>query len=137
MKQNVKITFSFLAAVIGSFCVQADDVAGLMRVESDTNGEVTVEMPFTPFGDGTIPTFLSGTFFGDGGVGSDRLWRIPKGFRKVSTPSVGDIISNGSHMGIVSTPGKTTISASSRDNAVVENDWGYRPGQHVVFWHFQ
>ena len=66
MKQNVKITFSFLAAVIGSFCVQADDVAGLMRVESDTNGEVTVEMPFTPFGDGTIPTFLSGTFFGDG-----------------------------------------------------------------------
>ena len=76
MKYNVKIIFSFLAAVIVSFCVQADDVAGLMRVESDTNGEVTVEMPFTPFGDGTIPTFLSGTFFGDGGVGSDRLWRI-------------------------------------------------------------
>jgi len=76
MNYLVKIIFSFLAAVIGSFCVQADDVAGLMRVESDTNGEATVEMPFTPFGDRTIPTFLSGTFLGDGGVGSDRLWRI-------------------------------------------------------------
>ena len=76
MKQNVRITCAVVAAVSGSVWVQADDVAGLMRVESDTNGEVTVEMPFTPFGDGTIPTFLSGTFFGDGGVGSDRLWRI-------------------------------------------------------------
>ena len=54
----------------------ADDVAGVLRVASDTNGAATVEMPFMPFGDGTIPTFLSGTFFGDGGMDSDRLWRV-------------------------------------------------------------
>ena len=54
----------------------ADDVAGVLRVASDTNGEATVEMPFMPFGNGTIPTFLSGTFFGDGGMDSDRLWRV-------------------------------------------------------------
>ena len=49
---------------------------GVLRVGSDTNGEATVEMPFMPFGNGTIPTFLSGTFFGDGGMDSDRLWRV-------------------------------------------------------------
>ena len=64
------------ATTICCACALADDAAGVLRVVSDTNGEATVEMPFTPFGDGTIPTFLSGTFFGDGGVGSDRLWRI-------------------------------------------------------------
>ena len=56
--------------------VQANDVAGLKCVESGTNGEAVVEMPFIPFGDGTIPTFLSGLFFGDGGDDSDRLYRI-------------------------------------------------------------
>ena len=54
----------------------ADDAAGILRVASGTNGEASVEMPFTPFGDGTISTFLSGVFFGYGGADSDRLWRI-------------------------------------------------------------
>ena len=57
-------------------CTLADDAAGVLRVVSGTNGEAVVEMPFRPFGDGTIPTFLSGAFLGDGGAGSDRLWRI-------------------------------------------------------------
>ena len=65
-----------LALSCACACGLADDVVGVLRVGSDTNGEATVEMPFMPFGDGTIPTFLSGTFFGDGGVDSDRLWRI-------------------------------------------------------------
>ena len=65
-----------LALSCACACGLADDVAGVLRVASDTNGEATVEMPFVPFGDGTIPTFLSGTFFGDGGMDSDRLWRV-------------------------------------------------------------
>ena len=51
-------------------------MAGVLHVVSDTNGVATVEMPFTPFGDGMIPNFLSGTFLGDGGPDSDRLWCI-------------------------------------------------------------
>ena len=57
----------------------ADDAVGILHIAADTNGEATVEMPFVPFGDGTISTFLSGTFFGDGGADSDRLWRISLG----------------------------------------------------------
>ena len=65
-----------VATAFGCVCASADDAAGVMRVVSGTNGEATVEMPFAPFGDGTIPAFLSGAFLGDGGAGSDRLWRI-------------------------------------------------------------
>ena len=65
-----------LALSCACACGLADDVVGVLRVASDTNGAATVEMPFMPFGNGTIPTFLSGTFFGDGGVDSDRLWRV-------------------------------------------------------------
>ena len=64
------------ASCLVSACAFAEDVAGVLRVASETNGEAIVEMPFMPFGDGTISTFLSGTFFGDGGADSDRIWRI-------------------------------------------------------------
>ena len=40
----------------------------------------------------------------------------------------GDIITNGGHIGIISAQGKT-ISASSIENVIVENDWGWREGQ--------
>jgi RHS repeat-associated protein len=48
------------------------------------------------------------------------VWPIP------ATPSIGDIISDGHHVGIVSGPG-TTVSAARP--GVVNNDWGFRPDQ--------
>lgn len=38
----------------------------------------------------------------------------------------GDIVTNGSHVGIISGPQKT-ISASAIENVIVENAWGWRP----------
>ena len=46
-------------------------------------------------------------------------------FNLVQTPRIGDICTDGEHVGIVS--GKsTTISVSTLTNTVVENDWGFR-----------
>jgi hypothetical protein len=42
--------------------------------------------------------------------------------------SVGDVAAYDKHVGIVTEEGKT-ISASSKTNTVVENDWGFRPHQ--------
>ena len=61
---------------------------------------------------------------------------VPAGFSATETPQVGDVISNGSHMGIVSEPGKTSISASDIEGKVVENDWGFREGDEVKAWHY-
>ena len=61
---------------------------------------------------------------------------VPTGFSATETPQIGDVISDGSHMGIVSEPGKTSISASAIDGGVVENDWGFREGDKVKAWHY-
>ena len=61
---------------------------------------------------------------------------VPAGFSATETPQVGDVISDGSHMGIVSEPGKTSISASDIEGKVVENDWGFREGDEVKAWHY-
>ena len=52
---------------------------------------------------------------------------IGKGTEALKKAKPGDIITNGSHMGIISGQ-KKTISASSKVfvNKVVENDWGWR-----------
>lgn len=50
---------------------------------------------------------------------------IGKGVKALNNSLPGDIITNGTHIGIISGPNKT-ISASSRENKVVENDWGWR-----------
>lgn len=54
------------------------------------------------------------------------------------TPQAGDIISDGSHVGIVSKPGETAISASDTNGKgeVIENDWGFREGDNVKVWHY-
>jgi len=41
----------------------------------------------------------------------------------------GDIVTNGNHIGIITEPHKT-VSASSKDNAVVENDWAWRKDEY-------
>lgn len=55
-------------------------------------------------------------------------WRNPEteieGWVVVKKPEPGDIVSDGDHMGIVSGD-NTTISASSTENKVVENDFGF------------
>jgi RHS repeat-associated protein len=51
-------------------------------------------------------------------------------------PSPGDVATDGTHMGIVSHAGKT-ISASAVSGRIVENNWGFRPGQNNVrFYHY-
>lgn len=62
---------------------------------------------------------------------------IPPGFVRTKNAQVGDVVSDGSHVGIVSDPGTSSISASSIDKAVIENDWGFRSGQDVSFWHLE
>ena len=51
-----------------------------------------------------------------------------EGWVVVDKPKPGDVASDGKHVGIVS-GGGTTVSASSREGKVVENDWGFRPDQ--------
>ena len=48
--------------------------------------------------------------------------KVP-GFVEVKNPQPGDICADGSHVGIVSKPGKTISAAKHK---VVENDWGFR-----------
>ena len=56
------------------------------------------------------------------------------GFQRVKTPALGDICTNGKHVGIVSGKGKT-ISASKE--GVVENDWGFRKGEHYRYFRYE
>ena len=78
------------------------------------------------------------------GQWADRSVSIP-GWKVVNTPQVGDVAAEAGqysnatgHVGIVSAvtqggkKGKT-ISASATTNTVVENTWGFRGGQNVVF----
>ena len=70
------------------------------------------------------------------------------GWTIVTSPQPGDVVaeahiySNASgHVGIVTEAnadgtGKT-VSASSKTQTVVENDWGFQPGQKVVFRRYQ
>ena len=51
-----------------------------------------------------------------------------EGWVVVDNPKTGDVASDGKHVGIVSGV-ETTVSASSREDKVVENDWGFRSGQ--------
>lgn len=51
-----------------------------------------------------------------------------EGWVVVDKPKLGDVASAGGHVGIVSGDG-TTVSASSREGKVVENDWGFRSDQ--------
>jgi len=53
---------------------------------------------------------------------------IVPGFTETKNPKPGDICTTTHHIGIVSGSG-TTISASSKDNKIVENDWGFRNEQ--------
>ena len=53
---------------------------------------------------------------------------LGKGMEALIQAQPGDIITNGGHIGIISAQGKT-ISASSIENVIVENDWGWREGQ--------
>lgn len=55
------------------------------------------------------------TLVGEGKVGLEKSWP-------------GDIVTDGSHVGIISGPQKT-ISASAKENKVVENTWGWRPDE--------
>ena len=50
---------------------------------------------------------------------------IGKGTEALKKAKPGDIITNGSHIGMISGQ-KKTISASSKVHEVVENDWGWR-----------
>ena len=54
----------------------ADDAVGVVRVDAGTNGVVQAVMPFAPMDDVGPAGYVSGAFLGDGGAGSDRLWRI-------------------------------------------------------------
>ena len=61
-------------------------------------------------------------------------------FNLVKRPRIGDICTDGSHVGIVSGRGKT-ISASALTNKIVENDWGFRensgkPQPNVRFYRY-
>ena len=61
-------------------------------------------------------------------------------FNLVKEPRIGDICTDGSHVGIVSGRGKT-ISASALTNKIVENDWGFRgnsgkPQPNVRFYRY-
>ena len=60
---------------------------------------------------------------------------VTVGFVSTTNARPGDIVAVQGHVGIVSRPGNT-ISASSTENAIVENDWGFRPGQDVRIWHY-
>lgn len=79
------------------------------------------------------------------GVGRDRYpsakeiykGRLPN-FVLVKSPKLGDIAADGEHVGIVSGKAKT-ISASSIEHKVVENDWGFhegKPQKNVRFYRY-
>jgi hypothetical protein len=77
--------FAFAVAVAClALAGTGDDAVGVLRVDTDTNNIVAVEMPFDAIaGNGELGTgigpanFISGTFMGDGSIFSDRLYRFP------------------------------------------------------------
>ena len=81
---------------------------------------------------------LSGGLFG-GDPPSARNWETAndiEGWKIVRDPKPGDVAAYYGHVGIVSGPNRTISAASpERGDAVVENDWGFRPEQKgkVVF----
>ena len=60
--------------------------------------------------------------------------RLPN-FVLVRNPKPGDIAADSQHVGIVSGKRKT-ISASSEENKVVENNWGFREGKAEKYMRF-
>ena len=66
--------------------------------------------------------------------------KIPEGTDADTIQRIGDICTDGSHVGTVSGKGKT-ISASALTNNIVENDWGFRrnsekPQPNVRFYRY-
>ncbi len=54
-------------------------------------------------------------------------------------PQLGDIVSDGHHVGIYSplesgAPGTTSAASFFKGNGPVHNDWGFRDGQTVTIW---
>ena len=77
---------------------------------------------------GTHPPTANDWFIGN---------HVPVGFVDTNTPQPGDIVASRSHIGIVSDVENNSISASSIDNSVLQNDWGFRDGgESVRFWHY-
>ena len=62
--------------------------------------------------------------------------KVPPGFVQTAHPVQGDVATSGPHMGLVSEPGMTCITASSIVGKVHENDWGFRNGQSIKFYHY-
>ena len=56
-----------------------------------------------------------------------------------SSPAPGDVIAMDGHVGIVT--GAQLTTSSSYDvlplGIIVENNWGFRPGQYPVCWRFR
>jgi len=50
-----------------------------------------------------------------------------RGWELTTDPQIGDVATDGSHIGIVS--GKSTTISAAGSGIVVENDWGFRQGQ--------
>ena len=74
MNKNLWIFVLFCAffAPIGSV---ADDLAGVMSIETATNSIIELEMPFAPIEKTGPQGYISGVFSGDGGEYSDRLFK--------------------------------------------------------------
>ena len=52
--ERLNISLAAVSALcLVSACAFSEDMAGVLRIASETNCEAIVEMPFTPFGDGT------------------------------------------------------------------------------------
>ena len=63
---------------------------------------------------------------------------IPNGFTKTLTPQPGDVVASSTHVSIVSDESGKSISASTIENVVIENYWGFREkGEEVHFWHYE
>ncbi|WP_158755822.1 RHS repeat-associated core domain-containing protein, partial [Dyella sp. S184] len=91
------------------------------------------DVPAGRMPDGRIP---SAAEWGDPNVNIPGYYVVPQG----EQPQIGDVVSNGSHVGIYSplsdgSPGTVSAafpmssSAAGIDGNVVNNDWGYRQGQ--------
>jgi hypothetical protein len=66
------VLFCAFFAPIGSV---ADDLAGVMSIETATNSIIELEMPFAPIEKTGPQGYISGVFSGDGGEYSDRLFK--------------------------------------------------------------
>lgn len=75
-----------------------------------------------------LPRPPTAAMWTDPNYDSARFKVVGKGLAGLEKCWPGDIISNGSHVGIVSGVRKV-ISASAIEGKVVENDWGWRKGE--------